>query len=199
MFGSIDLLVLRIVSQVCGIIQFGRIQGGHLPDTAGGPVYLGNLRNNAGIVDGGIDFPGLRVEFRPGNTAQRFFGKRAQGCQWKFPDTGNGFLLIILLPFHPLLPDLPDRASVNFPELPCIECPGTVGTDIKVLQFVYPVLVGQVGHKTGAVQIGIGSHLEILCGSFRIQPYQGIEVLLAFNDAAEVHLVIKTHGPPESP
>jgi len=151
------------------------------------------------MVDGGIDFPGLRIEFRPGNTAQGLFGKRAQGGQGKFPDTGQGVLLIILLPVHPLLPDLPDRAFVNLTELSCKECPGTVGTDIKILQLVYAVLVGQVGHETGPVQIGIGSHLEILSGSFRIQPNKGIEVLLAFYDAAEIHLVIKTHGPSESP
>ena len=109
----------------------------------------------------------------------------------------GGQIGLLVLPFgrSPVVPNLAQRLSIDGFKLVAEVGAAVGGPVIETDQVVVSVFRSQVIDKSGTVQIGIGTHLKVHCGTFRFQTHHGKHFFPAVHDAAEIHFVVPAQGP----
>ena len=172
------------------IVQLDAIQVRHLPLPAGIQVELGDMGEVAGGVHGRIGLAGPRIIDERRHGTQRIPGQGDGLRDRILPDRGEvGFLVFLFLDL-PLVPDLPERAAEHLLELFAEEGLAVGRAVVETDDVLIAVLPHHIVHEAGAVEVGVGTHLEVHGGTFRLQTHDGEKRLSPVDDAAEVHLVI---------
>ena len=153
-------------------------------------VNLRHVCKVARSIHGGVCLLGSRVIDEWRHRTQRLFGQRLGCCDGILADGGEVLFLMLLLVLLPVIPYFSEGLSIDFLKL-FAEEGATVGRSVIELDhLLVAVGLGEVVHETGTIEIGIGAHLEVLCGAFRFQAYYRIELVALVDDTAEIHLVI---------
>ena len=96
------------------------------------------------------------------------------------------------LVLFPLLPRLSQRLAIYLPELATEEGAAISCPVVELDHLVVAVGLGKVVHKTGTIEVGVGSHLEIHRRAFRFQSNYREELVAAIDDTTEIHLIVTT-------
>ena len=105
-------------------------------------------------------------------------------------DGGEVLFLMLLLVLLPVVPYFSERLTIDLLELSAEEGATVCRSVIELDHLLVAVGLGEVVHETGTIEIGIGTHLEVLCGTLRFQAHHRVELVAPVYDTAEVHLVV---------
>ena len=176
------------------IIQLDTIQIRELALLTGTKVQLQKVRETPGGVHGGIGLSRLRIVDKRRDGAKGLGGEGMRLCERERPDDGQILFLVLSFVLLPVIPHLAERLSVHLPELVAKEDAAVGRAVIEPDEVVVSVLLGEVVHEAGAVEVGVGAHLEVHGRAFRLQTHHGEELFSSVNDAAEVHFVVTAQG-----
>ena len=94
----------------------------------------------------------------------------------------------------PVVPCLAQRASEHLLELAAEERVAVGRAVVEADELVVAILPCEVADEARAVEIGVGTHLEVHGGALGLQSHHREQLVAAIDDAAEVHLVVAAQG-----
>ena len=134
-------------------------------------VNLREVGKVSRCVHSGIGLTRFGVIHQGGHRPQGVFGNRADFRDRILPDGCQVGFLVRFFVQLPFVPGLTERLAVHLLELIPKERAAVGRTVVEADYFVVPVFLGEVVHETGTVQIGVGAHLEVHGGTFRLQTH----------------------------
>ena len=192
--GENEALAVFVQGHEGRIVELDTVQVGHLPQFLRDQVQFGDMREAPRCVHGRIGLAGSGIVHKGRYRAQRIPGERVGGRQGILPHGGQIGLLVLPFGRSPVVPNLAQRLSIDGFKLVAEVGAAVGGPVIETDQVVVSVFRSQVIDKSGTVQIGIGTHLKVHCGTFRFQTHHGKHFFPAAHNAAEIHFVVPAQG-----
>ena len=188
------------------VVELHAVNVGQPALLASGEVNLSEAGKTPRGIDGGVSLArdGIVNQWRDG--AHRSRGYRVTGGRtaWHSDRRGGGDgiltdgvevgLLVPALVLLPVVPCLAQRASEHLLELAAEERVAVGRAVVEADELVVAILPCEVADEARAVEIGVGTHLEVHGGALGLQSHHREQLVAAIDDAAEVHLVVAAQG-----